>query len=305
MKKSVQLYVFLIISLLYSLIVLLGPSDSATLQRYHMTQGKAHLLSLTVVIPFLIIWLIAYSGYAAFRRYSQVVQDSPEGPAFNQFSYGLMILTFGLPVNSLTDATLNYIIYHHASYTVPLTIIRNYSTLLITLVAFLSISLGAEGLSKIVKKKAASSTSPKPRIWPIAIIAVSSLFSWLIIARPIAGNKADAVYAMPNVYIIATLAIPYLYAWYRGALAVVYVMHYLKNVKGRLYREALRFIAAGITSVIAINVFVQLIITISPKLSRLHFTPIFTVIYLLIAMYAVAFGFIAKGANQLKKIEEV
>lgn len=303
MKKHRLLILFVCLSLAYALIVLLGPTDKATLAKYHMSQTGSHLLSLTVVVPLVLIWLSAFYGFTLFRNYARLIHNTAEGPAFDQISHGLGLLAFSLPISSIMTSTVSLVDIQHSSYFIPLTIIKNYLILILPLFAFVTISRGAEKLTLLAKRKKIRSYSPG--IWALGIIFFSSLFSWLIIARPADSRGALDVYHLPSWLIITTIVVPYLYTWFRGVLGAYYISSYQLNVKGKLYRESLRYLSTGVLTVIVINIVVQSVTTLSNRLYRLQLTPMLIIIYVLIAMYAVGFGLIAVGAKRLRRIEEV
>ena len=303
MKKYKLLLLFFLISLLYALVALLGPTDTATLTRYHLTQQRTHMLNLTVVLPLLTIWQAAFYGFSVFRSYAHFVTDTKEGPAFKQLAMGLGLLAFSLPVNSASSSLLNLLVIYHPSFSGPGTIAKNYIILLLPMLAFLTLNKGAEKL--VMLSKRGKKPLLKPELWSLGAIIVSCLYTWLIISRPDASIHAANVYNLPNWLIISTLVVPYLYTWFRGVQAAYFITVYQHNVRGSLYRRSLAFLSSGVLVVIVLNVLIQLITTLSSRLYRLHLTPLLIIVYVLIALYAVGFGLIASGAKKLKRIEEV
>ncbi len=85
----------------------------------------------------------------------------------------------------------------------------------------------------------------------------------------------------------------------------VVIGYYQKNSKGSIYKHTLRQLSFGILGIIVINVVMQVILTLSERLSRLQLTPVLIIIYALIALYACGFVLIALGAKNLRKFEEV
>jgi len=304
LKKQKLLLLFLLVTIAYALIVLLGPTAPSTLAKYRLSQAKTHLLSLTVVVPFVLIWLSAFYGYVTFKKYAVLVRDTDEGPALTSISRGLGFLAFSLPVNSLISSFMGLLVIEHPSYLATTTIIRNYSAFILPLLAFITISRGAEMLVKLIKRRKKENLF-HPSLWALGTIIVTSLFSWLIIVRPADTREAINVYQLPNWLIITTIVVPYLYIWFRGTLAAFYIISYQRNVTGKLYRQSLAYLSAGVFTVILINILVALITTLSTRLYRLHLTPILIIVYILVALYAVGFGLLASGAKKLKRIEEV
>jgi hypothetical protein len=268
----------------YAVATLFGPVDPTALQKYNLTTTQTHLLLLTVVIPFVAICFTAYLGFSRIKRYATVIAGTEEGPAFRYISNGLGLLAFSLPVNSALSAVATWISISHPSYTNLLTITRNYLAIILPLLAFICVSRGAEKLTNLLKESLRRPLSI--HYWLFGAVCTSSIFSWLMIARPADDRLAMNIYQLPNWAIILTLTIPYLYTWFRGFVSVFYIAAYQRNVKGKLYRSSLRSLSMGILTVIIANILIQCIATLSSRLYRLHVTPVLLIIYLLITLYA-------------------
>jgi hypothetical protein len=302
MNKRIYLSIFASLLVLYAAVVLFSPADPAVLHKYHLTVDAARWLNLTVVIPIITIWIAAFYGYTALKRYAASVSRSTEGVPFNELANGLLILVMSLPLVASASAILAYIAQRDPGFMPAGTIIRNYLNVASAVMAFYFIGKGAEALGKLVKRK---TTSVDNRTWTISFIVVSSLFSWLVMSHRPAGSGSESIYYLPDWLVILTIVIPYLYVWYRGTIAAYCIYFYQKNVKGQLYRRALSFCSAGIAMVIATSVFIQLLTVFTAQLNRLNLTPILLIIYVLICAYAIGYTLIAKGAKKLKTFEEV
>jgi hypothetical protein len=286
----------------YLATVFLIPIDPNTLEKYHVSGTQARLLNTAVVIPMIGIWFVAFYGFSRISSYAQAVRDTHEGPPFHAMAAGLLISVLGLPFASIIGAILGRYAVLHPDALPMVTIIRNYIGVMLTLLAFYLIGNGAEALARLVKGR-------RPRLghpaWTIGFIICSSLFTWLITARPEGAAMEPSAYYLPDWLIVATIAVPYLYVWYRGAVAAYCIYFYQKNTKGTLYRRALGSFSAGIAVVIGASVFIQFLTTFSERVNRLNLTPILGIIYLLLVLWAVGYGLIARGAKKLKTLEDV
>jgi hypothetical protein len=278
------------------------PIDPDTLQRYQLTELKAKLLNLTVIVPLMLIWLTALYGFISLKQYANKVAGSKEGRAFRYLSLGLMVLAFSLPLNSLIATCAQQITNSHGNLLVPTTIIRNHVVLILSLVAFFLLVKGALELAKTVKRRDAASV---PGSYIVGLLSLSAIYGWLITSRPLNHGIQEKAYFMPNWLLIFTLVIPYLLAWKAGAWATYYLYTFHKSVKGIVYKSAFKDLAWGIGVVVSISILIQLITTSSAQLSRLNLTPILLIIYGLLLLYAVGFGLVARGAKKLKRLEEV
>lgn len=301
MKDQKFLYLFIILILLYATVTLLTPADPAVLAKYNMTQDQARLLSLTIVIPLTAIWFTGFYGFSRIKQYARSIIDTREGNAMNQIANGIMIQVLGLPATATVSALLSYVALENPDLLPMSTIMRNYVSLIPPIIAFYFIAKGAELLYNSIKHKRPINFKP----WVIAFIIVSAVYSWIIISQPVNTVTGDAVYYLPGWLIIFTLAIPYLYVWFQGSQAAYQINSYQKDVRGVIFKKALRYLAAGITAIIALSMAIQLLTTTSARLNRLNLTPLLAIIYLLVLFYAVGYVLIALGAKKLKKIEDV
>lgn len=301
MKSKGLVYTYGLIVLAYIAVVLFLPLDPATLERYSLSEINLRLLSLGIALPLSAIWLMSLYGFIRFRNYAKSIEHEKEGQAYAALARGLMILSFSLPLNSLLTSVLNYIALKNPGFADTSIIIRNYSSLLYQMAAFYILSRGAAGLLMSLK--------PKIKIfhthWSIGgIILFSSIFTWLIAAEPF-GGKVEDTYHLPGVVVLLTLVIPYLFTWYAGLMAAHRLNVFNRKVTGETYKKILVKLVAGICVIISLSIFIQVIVAFSERLTRLNFTPLLTLIYILLLGYVVGFGLVAKGASDLKRVEEV
>lgn len=303
-KSKILICSFMILTVAYICLVLFLPTDPTVLARYNLSTSDARLINLSVSIPLVAIWATAFFGFTRFKTYAQKVKASAEGDSYNQLADGLMILAFSLPINSLLSNLSNYLAIHHKNTLPTTTILRSYITLGFSIIVFLMLSRGAKNLAATIKSTSRARLL-LVRYNDILLIILSSVFSWLIISRSLSQANGKVIYYLSDWQIILTLAIPYLFAWHQGVLAASRIYLYKKKVKGKIYKSAFDGLAKGIGVVVLVSVLIQLITMVSVRLTRLHLTPILLIIYLLLILYAIGFGMVARGAAKLKKIEEV
>jgi hypothetical protein len=304
MKKGLPVYLFLLLTAIYILIVMIIPTDPATLARYHITQGQARLLNITVVAPLVVIWYLAMNGFVRFWQYSKVIRTSKEGWAFTLLAYGLLFLAFSLPINAILSALFNYIRVHNLGLTPTATILKNYISLGFALLSFGLLARGAVLL--IISHKEKIRYKPViPLFMAPLMVIITSVFTWLVIGAQQSSNGNQNVYYLPNWLVIFTIVIPYMAAWLAGVLSIYYIYVYHQKVNGAVYKQAFSELAIGLGVVTFISVTLQLLTTVTEQINRLRLTPILFIIYLLVILYAVGFWYIADGSKKLQKFEEV
>ncbi len=302
MRSRTYVLLFIVLLLIYVCLTFGLPADPETLRRYNLTETKVRLINLTIVVPLVLIWLTALYGFISLNKYAQAVSETKEGRAFRFLALGLMVLAFTLPLNSIIASAVRYISTNHTNLLIPATVTRNHLTVLFSLIAFLLLVTGAIALIKTVGQK----TIPNaPSIFTIGLISLSAFYGWVITAKPLNQGADERMYYLPSWLLIVTIVIPYLIAWRAGLLTTYYLYCFHKNVKGIIYRSAFKDLARGIGVVVFVSILIQLITTSAAQLSRLNLTPILALVYVLLILYAVGFGFVARGAKNLKKLEEV
>jgi len=134
-------------------------------------------------------------------------------------------------------------------------------------------------------------------------IILASVYTWLITTHG-PGVAPDKSFYLPDWVIVFTLAVPYTFIWCVGFNAVYQLREYKNGVKGTIYKRAFENLSKGFGVIILLSITIQFITTLAAQLSRLNLTPLLLVVYLLILLYAVGYGLVARGSNKLRGIEE-
>lgn len=294
----------LLLCVLYIVFSLLLPTDSARLEKYGITEQQAKLLSLTIMIPLVAIWVTAFNGYIRFKDYAISIKKGDDGPAFNLLATGTKILAYGLPINSLSGLLANYLSVQNVTFFEKNgTIITNYIAIIIALLAFIYINQGARTLLNITKK-----IPPMPESTVVAFLILSISYCYAVFGRGISLPSATtnaSVYTLPTLVVALSVVLPYLYTWYKGLIAAYCLRFYEHNVSGILYKRGLRHLSLGIAVVILSQVLLQFTIALANNLADLKLKSLLIVIYLLLLIIGIGYALIARGANKLRRIEEV
>ena len=302
MKNRLYIGAFAVLTAVYVALSFLVSPDPKSLKLYHLSTGGARALTASFVIPISIIWLAGLYGSLKIRSYSQLVKKTKEGPAFSLLALGIVALVITQPIAAVLTSLLGLTVRHHPTWAPTLTIINNYLGVIFMAISLVIIAMGAEKLSEPIKAKRGSWYR---QLWMLSFIALSSIYSYLIVSQPIHASAARRGYFMPNWLILLTIAIPYLFFWYRGLYAAFTLYYYQKNIKGAIYKGSLSYLAAGITAVVVSSIAVKFISTVSTKISRLSLTPILFIIYGFLVILGAGFLLTAYGAKRLRRIEEV
>jgi hypothetical protein len=181
--------------------------------------------------------------------------------------------------------------------------VRNYLVVVLILAAMFLIAKGAQGLYSTLKRQQQLSTEQFSLYGIIGPVLLACVYTWLVVAQ---GYKTEGgePYYLPEGLIVTTIVIPYVLAWCLGIRAAIHLSAYRIGVKGVIYKRAISSIAIGLAVIILDSMLIQGITSLSGILSRFNLTPVLVLVYLLVALYVVGYGLLARGAKKLKQIEE-
>ncbi len=305
---------------LFSLFSLLGliyvwsnfglPPNEVTQMRYHLSFAQLQLLRVTLVVPILAIWFVAFYGYSKFKEYSELIKESPDGKALSHISTGLLVLAIWLPVNSIVSNVTAYWQRVYPNLTPSLVIFRNYLALAIVLGAFWCIHKGARELLLLLLKGDKNSVSTDlKQYYKVVFLAASLLLVYLTFSNPArqfpTEGVAQAAYYLPDFLIFLTIIIPYVAILYLGLSAFQFIHTYGKKVTGIIYAQALKYLANGIGVTVMTIMLLRYLTSMASILTTATLKVLLLIIYLLVAVIGVGYILIAIGAKKLKKIEEV
>lgn len=292
---------FFFLAFLYIGLTFFSLPDSSTLHHYHLTPTHYHELLIPIVIFIELIWLASLYGSVKIKSYAWLIRDSADGRAFNTIGNGIMVLTLSSPFISDLTSIFNIISRHNHDLHPTLTIISNYVGVVLMAAALMLIAAGAERLlAQAVRKRSLWAE----KAWVAIFIIFSSVYSYFLVGQPPAANYNQRVYYLPHWIVLLSIVIPYLYIWYRGFKGAADIYTYQKNVRGKLYKKALIYLAAGIGLVVASSILTRVLTTASAHLSRMNLSPILIIIYALLIIMATGFLLLAVGAKKLRQIEE-
>ena len=297
--KQKTLYAYLILTITYAAGTLLIPPPKRTLQRYHTTLQHLRLLDLTFILLFAAIWLSAVYAFYNFRQYYHVIKKTKEGKPLAYITTGIGLLAFWFPVIEVFDTYTNYAVQKHVSFTGPVIVMQNYLALLIPLIGFVFLSIGARKLTEIVKQRP---TMFGTNGLVIVLIVIGVTYVYLLTGT---HNRVSNAYHLSTINILVTLAIPYIYMWFIGLLSAYEIFLYRVKAPGIIYRQSWQQLALGTSSLIVLSITIQYLSTVSEQLDRLSLVRALMVIYALLVLLAIAYVLVALGARNLKKIEEV
>lgn len=308
-KSQLVIILFVLFSVLYVLQTLLVKPDPASLSRYHITATQARELSLTIIIPYIIIWAIAVAGFLRLDRYSRMIAGSRDGQAFARITTGVLWLSLGLPVTTVLGSFISHQAAASPGSAAALIRLNNYVDVLIVVIAMIAIYQGSRILLSFVRSKDIASANQPFLVANLLFITFSAFYVMLVLHDPARQLPADGVriatYYQPDWLIVSTIVVPRLLSWYLGVRAALNIALYRRKVKGSLYKLSLRSLAAGVAGITVGFIVLRGLQTISVTLSHWGIGLLLLLIYGLLIVISIGYIFIARGAKSLQRLEEI
>lgn len=301
-SRALQHYTWLVV--FYTALIFLLPANTVARQTYHLSAFQYHIVSFIVALPTMLVWLAAFIGYAQLRGYARTIRKTPEGIYFDQLAEGCTWLAWSLPVSVIVPLLLNAFADGHHGFHASAIIISNYVSLIFPLVAFSVIAAASRGLLGTVKVRL-SLMNTRLIITGFLLLGVLYCFFTFRHFDLSSLSSSDNPYFLPIWIMVATVTVPYLYAWFMGILAAFELILFRRHVRGVLYKRPLGLLVGGLLTVILSLMALQYIASIEPRVG--HLTLNYKLVLVLFFRLVGGGGFVlmAFGANRMRKIEEV
>lgn len=291
----------------YAMLTFLVPPDPEALNRYHISTIQLRLIQLTIVLPVALIWFIATYGYIRFRDYARSIKKTTEGKAIGQLVKGIGVLAISLPLTSLASTLSNIVLRTKPEYVRWSTLFSHYLVIVLMLIAFRFIYSGARHLQDVTPVK---QSAKELYILLIGFSAFAATYVYLLLSNPVKDTGdpkvvGQTIFFLPDWVLLLTLVIPYLYVWFIGLRACVFLNNYQRGVSGIIYKKALYFLALGIGAVVAGSISRQYLVAVSNLLLDLRLGALLVLVYSLLIVIAAGYVLIGIGARKLQLIEEV
>lgn len=306
--RSKLLYGSLIAALvLYLVSVFVFKTDSTVFARYHVNDTELRLLSLIFLIPTFALWFVAFYSIDKISSYAERIKKTKDGRGMQLLSRGLMVLGFGTVINGLLSRALKYAVDQGVVHQSLQTIVSAELSVSYLLICFLLFFLGARQLYATARKNEIPLMS-FPWV-TIGTLLISVPYVYAVLSNPsrtvATGSARTATYAMPDLWILIGIVIPYLVAWTFGFYAVALLRAYQQQVGGLLYKQALDKLTKGFLAIILLTVILQFISAFSPIILGWVLGAMLLFIIAILVTIVIGYIYIAWGAKKLTKLEEV
>lgn len=263
------------------------------------TPGRIFAWTITVTIPEIIIWLIAFRGAVHFKKYANNIRTSKDGKCLNDIANALLVMV--LYVITLTMSSYLVTLAHDSHHVRLAVRLGNGIPLLLLLISSVLFFQGARCLTKIVPLKQMN----RVYVWLTAVlfIALSVLFAWKFYqAVPhLPPRNGLPRFIMPVKALLAAYVLPYIVAWGLGLFACLCMANYSLNTKGIIYKRMFQFLYKGTLAIFLSIYLAQFFVISDINLDRLSLP--LMLIYGLLIIGATGFILIYEGSKKLTKLE--
>jgi hypothetical protein len=285
----------------YAIVSLFVPLSRETRQAYNLSLTQAHIISFIAVLPLFVVWYVAFYCYGVLQKYAHTVRKGPEGEAFQKIADGVMVLSWGLIVQAFASLILGNVADQTDSFRSVTIILQNYITLAFPVVAF---TLIASGTRKLLPAKHGYNTLPSSRLLIVTFAVVAAVYSYLIVH--LHHKSGYDPYHLNSFWLLATIIVPYLYAWLSGLVAAFDVSLHARVTHGLLYKRSLKLLSAGMIILIAASILLQYMNSLFLSDSAgTSINAVLLVDYILLFGMAIGYVMMISGVRGLQKIEEI
>jgi len=288
--------------MLYAVAILLAlavPPTAMTLHNLGVTVPIYKLIVFTVLIPYGLVWAMAFYAYDKLQAYQQTIAKTAEGKGYGSIVRGLRVLAWGLILSAILSMLLNLIAHFAPEFDGAQTVISRYVSLIVTGAAFILIQ---DGTYALVKTVGARWTNTGIRMMIIISTVIGTFFLKLV-----SDNQSGQTnpYHLSFPILLVTVIIPYICIWAIGITCAYDIRVYARKSHGVLYKRALDLFSGGLALVILASVASQYITAAFMHQGGFSLGALLILVYALLVVEAAGLGLVATGAKQLKRIEDV
>lgn len=298
-----ETYLFVLVVVFYLFLILVLPASKTVMYQYRLDSVGYRSLLLTLAIPSIIVWGIGLYGVQQLTLYAQRLIGTARGYAFDRMALAMRILVWSLPVTAIFSSLVLAAGISYPALLKVSVIVLNYTLLGFALVSF---SLLSGGTRALLLEHKFTMTSAAARVISLLFVVLGSLYCFFVF-RNLNTDSLTAIqgpYFLPTWLVVLTLLIPFLYAWFCGLLAAFELHHISRMSEGVWYRQALVWLAAGITLVIAGGTSAQYIQTINPQAGYFSVNWLLALSTFIRVITGAGFAVLAIGAKKLQQLEE-
>ena len=294
------IYVAVVLWLIYCAISLLTPLPTSTNQ-YHLSLLVIKLITVTFLVPLLICWVFAVSGWLRFLDFTRRLPEGTQKRGFFMITLGLLVLALDLIIPSMISAFYGF--FRGDMTNATWVVINSYIGIILPLLSFALMYIGSSQLVGRTDQKIPFFSKVITAIMPATLFAI--FYIYMIFTNPARQFSHDPAirptYYLPDLLIIVTSIVPVVASWVLGLLLVLNLEHYSHHTRS-VNRRALISFYNGIVIIVASTILVQALKSLgSGRFQDTNLGLILVMLYALLGLITFGFGLIAHGAKRLER----
>lgn len=297
-RPSTSIWYGLLIVIAITLGLVLPPT-TGMLHTLNISLTDYRLSISTIILPYALILFLAFYAYNRLQAYTIQLRRTREGHAFKNIAEGVRVLAWGLAIPTILAIILNSINVINPEFNAVRIIIINYAILLVPLISFIYISNGTRLLNDIARVRIGLNAT---RFAILTFLIIGVFYAHQVLSN---SNHPPNPYHLSLYWLILTIIIPNLYAWFIGLLSANEIRLYAQAIKGIIYKKALLQLASGLAIIIIGSITAQFISSVFVTKNSVSLGSAFITTYAVVVIEVIGFGLLAYGVQKLKRIEEV
>ena len=180
---------FLLLAVLYITQTLTSKPSRYVLEHYHVTAHQLHQISLTVAIPYILIWTIGLVGYLRLATYTRLLKTGKDRAGFRLLTRGVFLFVLWLPISTIFTNISSAYYTNHSSSTATLIRLINYVNVVFLFIAFFWLLRGSEKLVALTKVKRWGLTQRQTLLY----IAFAAFYVFVTFSDPVRQTTLNAM----------------------------------------------------------------------------------------------------------------
>jgi hypothetical protein len=284
-------------------------SDGLTTSHIRLSATQLRLVDLAVALPGLAIWAAILFAARSIGHYARAIAGSKEAAGFRYLARGIYALLIGLVVSSYLGG-LQQLLSHHAAHPqqvkTDFVIVSNYVSVVSALITY---GLVLQGGRLLLRSIGARLEIAQRLLIGVSFAVLTVAYLWLIHDNPARQTSVDPAisptFGLPYWLIVLTVALPFVFSWFVGLLALLSIHQYGNQTAGLIYKLLFKKLLIGMTLFISLTMLLQLLTQLYNLYADSSLSFVLGIIALVYLILTYAFMLVAQGARRLNGIERL
>lgn len=297
---TIMEFAYIALAVIGGLFIYLFYHSTLLTRQVAASPARLLILSASVAIPEIAIWILGFRGAARFKQYTVSIRHTKDGAPLDDIANALLAMV--LYIFLLTVAGSLVPLFRHSSHLRLAVLVSNHLPALVALVSSVLFFRGARCLERLIPLKIRWRYMT---LLTVVFAIFSGLFVWrfwhAVPRLPV--HNGILRFTLSTKALLFSYVLPYLLTWGLGLFACLAIANYSVNTKGIIYKQLFSDLYRGILLVF-VSIYIAQLFVIS-NVSLDHLSANLVLIYGLLVLGAVGFILIHRGSVKLEQIEKI